>query len=418
MKVLHLSTHDTHGGAARSAYRLHQGLLEAGVDSQMLVLYRHSKDPTVTSYTEKQSFLRRAFQHVHSNWINASFKKYADTRPAGLELFSGARTPYALKNLKPSNAAVINLHWVAGFVDYEQFFLHAAARQPVVWRLSDLNPITGGCHYDHGCGKYLSGCGACPQLGSHTEKDLSYKTWQQKQAIFERINPDRLHFVAQSEWIKKQVQRSDLVKRFPVSVIPNGLDTGVFAPRNREAVRVALGIPQTARVLLFVAQSLTNRRKGFGLLAEALRALKDVDDLYLLSVGEKEFNVELSIPQLHLGVVSSDRLLPLAYNTADIFVIPSLQDNLPNTVLESIACGTPVVGFNVGGIPDMVREGQTGWLVPGGDIRALCEVIKYALNHEEERKAMSRRCRDVAVAEYDLEIQVQRYVSLYESLLA
>jgi glycosyltransferase involved in cell wall biosynthesis len=178
-----------------------------------------------------------------------------------------------------------------------------------------------------------------------------------------------------------------------------------------------LGIPVTSKVLAFVAMSTTVRRKGFALLAEALGSLEEVEDLVLLSVGSKKPELDTSIAHLHLGRIYSDRLLAAVYSAADAFVIPSLEDNLPNTVLESLACGTPVVGFDTGGIPDMVRDGETGCIVPAGDVSALRNAIVYVLQADEERAAMGARCRKVAVDEYSLDVQARRYTNLYTSLL-
>jgi glycosyltransferase involved in cell wall biosynthesis len=169
-------------------------------------------------------------------------------------------------------------------------------------------------------------------------------------------------------------------------------------------------------VVLFVAQSTTNRRKGFSLLAEALGAL-DVEDTTLLSVGGGEPSLSVNLPHVHAGRIEDDEALSRVYSLADIFVIPSRQDNLPNTVLESMACGTPVVGFNVGGIPDMVRPSETGWLAETGNVRELRQAIETALENDEEREWMGRRCREVVGEEYTLERQARQYRALYESVL-
>jgi glycosyltransferase involved in cell wall biosynthesis len=199
-------------------------------------------------------------------------------------------------------------------------------------------------------------------------------------------------------------------------VIPNGLDHTTFRPRNEQKTRRELGIPDGHNVVLFVAQSTTKHRKGFSLLAEALGAL-DVEDTTLLSVGGGEPPLSGNLPHVHAGRVEDDEALSRVYSLADIFVIPSRQDNLPNTVLESMACGTPVVGFNVGGIPDMVGPGETGWLAETGNVRELRQAIETALENDEEREWMGRRCREVVGEEYTLERQARQYRALYESVL-
>jgi glycosyltransferase involved in cell wall biosynthesis len=179
-----------------------------------------------------------------------------------------------------------------------------------------------------------------------------------------------------------------------------------------------LDIPQEARVLLFVADSVANRRKGMSLLVETLEDLQHREKLFLLSVGGSAASIDTAFSYLHLGKLSNDRLLAMAYSAADIFVIPSLQDNLPNTVLEAMACGVPVVGFATGGIPDMVRPGITGLLVPTGNVALLRSAIEQLLDDPETRAAMGRNARRIAVAEYALEVQARRYVSLYHQIIS
>jgi glycosyltransferase involved in cell wall biosynthesis len=183
------------------------------------------------------------------------------------------------------------------------------------------------------------------------------------------------------------------------------------------AVRAALNIRQDARVVLFMSDSVTNQRKGFNLLTEALHGIETVDNLLLISIGSGKPVISSDIKHLHLGSIQSEFLMSVALNTADVFVIPSLQDNLPNTVLEAMACGIPVVGFDTGGIPDMVRPGETGLLAPLGDVRALREAISQCLHDREKREAMGVNGRKVVEREYTLEVQAKRYIALYEQIL-
>jgi glycosyltransferase involved in cell wall biosynthesis len=353
-------------------------------------------------------------RYLQRKSIRWDFQRYEDTRPEGLEPFSDDRTQYRLQDVQDLDYDILNLHWVAGFVDYRHFFGQCVGRYPVVWRLSDMNPFTGGCHYDAGCGKFRQECDACPQLGSDRRSDLAHNVWERKRQAFQQIPDTQLHFVAQSRWIRDQVQASPLTSRFPTTVIPNGLDTELFRPRDGKGFRRSVGIPENARVVLFVAQSVSNRRKGFQLLLEAVQQL---DDVCLLSVGGTQPKFDTNVPYLHLGSIDSDVLLSAIYSSADLFVIPSLQDNLPNTVLEAMACGTPVVGFDTGGIPDMVRPGVTGWLAEVGNVRALREAIEQALSDDTIREQMGRQCREVVEEEYALEVQAKRYAELYNNLL-
>jgi glycosyltransferase involved in cell wall biosynthesis len=213
------------------------------------------------------------------------------------------------------------------------------------------------------------------------------------------------------------VKRNSLLNRFPVTVIPNGVNTETFAPRGTRSARDTLGLPQEVRVVLFVADDISNRRKGFSLLAEALSGLTGVANLLLLSTGRGTPVLQSQIPHRHLGHIDNDRLLSLAYSAADVYVCPSLQDNQPNTVLEAMACGAPVVGFNVGGVPDMVRPGLTGLLAPPEDVAGLRNAILEILRSPEKQAEMAANCRRIVMDEYRLEDQIRRYTQVYETAL-
>lgn len=418
MRVLHLSLNDQAGGAARAAYRLHQGLRALGVESALLSAIKTSDDPSVGALgrpADRRTYLRRRLRLA---LIERAYAAYPG-RPAGFEPFSDDRSQYGgelVRRLPPAD--IITLHWVARFLDYGAFFGSVPRRTPVVWRLSDMNPFTGGCHYDGGCERYLAMCGACPQLGSRRPNDLSNQVWRRKRAALDQVPPGRLQIVALNQWVAGAARRSSLLQGVPVHVIPNGLDTESFAPRDRALAREALGLPPDALVVLFVAASTTNRRKGFGLLAEALAGLSDLPGLQLISIGKGAPRLEARIPHLALGQLSQDRMLSIVYSAADVFAIPSLQDNMPSTVLEALACGTPVVGFDAGGIAEMVRPEVTGLLAPSGDVVALRAALRRLLADAELRRRLAVRCREVALQEYAQEIQARRYLALYEQILA
>jgi glycosyltransferase involved in cell wall biosynthesis len=389
-----------------------------GCESTLFVLQAQSSDPGVlTFHGREEALLKRLRWRLRALYIGRDFAQHESSRPAGYERFSDDRSVYGADLFKrlPSSD-VINVHWIAGFVDYLTFFTTAPAAIPIVWTLHDMNAFTGGCHYNLGCSRYTDSCGACPQLGSSTSMDLSRQVWQRKKRAFAQVPTQRMRIVTPSRWLAHEVQSSTLGKSFAVSVIPYGVDTERFAPRNRASARDALGIPRGAAVVLFLADAINIRRKGFALLAQALAGL-EVPNLFLLSAGRGMTPMDLKAPRLHLGAIDNDRLLSIVYNAADLFAIPSLQDNLPNTVLESLACGTPVVGFNVGGIPDMVRPNVTGLLAMAEDVTSLRGAISELLRDRLRRTTMAAHCRRIALKEYALDVQAQRYVELYQSIL-
>lgn len=419
LRVAQISTYDTAGGAALPVYRLHRELIGRNHHSRMLVARKDSNDPSVEAAPRHAGgVFGKVRCRLRRERIARELAPYRSTRPDWPEKFSDDRSSWDWRDPERFGSLdLINLHWVAGFVDYAEFFQAVPHQVPVVWTLHDMNTFTGGCHYDAGCQRFTARCGACPQLGSSRDGDLSRRIWTGKDDLFASLDGSRLHFVTPSRWMAEEVERSSLLGgRFAVTVIPNGVNTDEFSPRDRAAARATLGIPHDSSVVLFVAYSVAPRRKGFDLLREALLKLTGLPDLLLLSVGAGTAP-DLAVPQLHLGKVAQSRFLSLVYSAADLYVIPSRQDNLPSTVLESMACGTPVVGFDVGGIPDMVQPGRTGALCPAGDAPSLALAIESLLGDPEGRAEMSTRCRERIVEEYSMEGCVSRYEGLYERLV-
>lgn len=382
----------------------------------MFVANCRSGDRSVTAFSPPMNFRSRLRRVLQRELLWRAFVRYQSSRPPGYDSFTDDRSEHGAAPLSQLPfCEVINLHWVSGFLDYQSFFSLLPRRVSIVWTLHDMNPFTGGCHYNEGCSRYTQGCGACPQLGSHKLKDLSHKIWQRKQKAFAKLESDRLHIVTPSIWLAEEAKRGPLLERFPISGIPYGVNTKVFSPQDPSSARAALELPQNAKVVLFIAVSTATRRKGFVYLAEALSGLKEIPNLLLVSLGHGKPTIHSDIAHLHLGHIDNDRLLSLIYSSAEVFAIPSLEDNLPNCVLESMSCGTPVVGFKVGGIPEMVRQGVTGLLVPPQDVKALRAAIAELLQDPAKRTKMAANCRTIATEEYSLEVQVQRYVDLYET---
>lgn len=426
LRVVHVSTHDAVGGAARAARRLHAGLLRMGHDSTMFVAHQKSSDPTVQVFQPTVSPGKRLERQGRRAEIQEDFARYEESRPEIYHIgdsFNDDRSPFGAEPLEQlPECDVVNLHVISGFIDHQAFFSSIPEHTPVVWTLHDMNSFTGGCHYDYGCGKHTANCGACPQLGSHDEEDLSRQSWRRKHEVYSQIDKDCLHVVGASRWLADEARRSSLLGSFPVTTIPYSLDTQTFAPRDRPDSRFSLDLPQDARVVLFLTDSIVTRRKGFALLAEALNGLKDVPGLLLVSIGNNPAVLENppiveSIPHRHFDFIHDDHLISTIYSAADLFVIPSLQENLPQTTLEAMSCGTPSVGFDVGGIPDLVRPGVTGELIPVGDVGALRDGIRSLLKDEEKLAQLSANCRRVVVEEYAHDVQAGRYAELYRSLI-
>ncbi len=417
MKVLHICTQD-YGGAGIAAYRLHIGLKSIGVESKMLVLHSSSSDDDIVRFVQNNNIFRRLWDKFGKRLISSEFNVYKDTRPRGMELFSDDRTIYDIgKHSLVKEAEIINLRWITQMVDHREFF-RDVHNKAIVWRLSDMNPFTGGCHYSQGCKKYETGCGACPQLGSMDPGDLSRRIFKRKEKAYKDC---KIHIVTPSRWLAACVRQSQLFRKYNVEIIPNGLSTSIFTERDKQYSRELLGLPKDKILILFGAQSVTNIRKGIYYLEKALMLLRNrVDDLNIglaifgsnssAVLGDAGFSV------YPLGTIHDEPLLSCVYSAVDMFVMPSLQDNFPNTVLESMACGTPVIGFNIGGVVDVIKPRETGLLAQTRNAEELAEQIKWMIYHSKERKQMGLNARKVIEQEYTLEIQAKHYLRLYESI--
>jgi glycosyltransferase involved in cell wall biosynthesis len=418
LRVVHVTSYYGGGGAATAVLRLHTGLRRLGVDSMLFVGSSPDQlqDPTVRVFTPPATLLARVRRRIRRLQIARAGGPVSP--PSGYEMFSDDRTVDGadlIPQIPPAD--IVHLHAMLHIVDYRAFFRAVPQRTPVVRTMHDMSFFTGGCHYDFGCGRYTNRCGSCPQLGSHHDHDLTRRTWLRKRAAFDAVPSGRLHLVAPSRWLAEEARHSTLVGNFPITVIPYGLDTEEFRPRDKASARQTLGIPVQVNVVLFVAEPLTRRLKGFALLAQALDQRRHLRDVMLVSAGSGRPPAEVKIPHLPLGHVRDPHRLALLYSAADLCVVPSIQDNFPQTALEAMACGTPVVGFAVGGIADIVRPGITGSLVSPHDVAALGAAIEDLLQRPAQRAEMSAHCRRVAVEDYPLERQPQRYLDLYESIL-
>ncbi len=411
------------GGAGTAALRLHEGLTRIGTNNTFFVQnigkWRDKTALLSQSHpsSENEKFISpewRAFQTAN----HQALSQYP-YRPSGVEMFS---IPWAATKLKDifelQNADIINLHWISGTLSVADNVDFLKGKK-IVWTLHDMNPFTGGCHYAGECRGYEKYCGNCPQLGSNQENDLSREIWKTKKLAYRELD---IEVVVLCDWMAKCVKQSSLLSSFPVHVIPNGLPTDIFKPYPQDQIRDSLQIPKDAFVILFGANTVTNARKGFVHLVGALERLIKLSpsgQFALATFGNHAQAAvqHLGLPTFAFNYVDKESELALIYSMADVTVIPSLEDNLPNVVLESLACGTPVVGFDVGGIPDMIEHQINGYLAPTGDVNELAQGIRWIMDQKKTRSQIRLKCRETTLSRYNLPLQAQRYQELYEICL-
>jgi glycosyltransferase involved in cell wall biosynthesis len=416
MKIVHLSHTDNGAGAGRAAYRIHSALRDLGADSRMLVSQKRTADPSVQ--TMSGSGL------VH--W-RVRVAEYLEAR-AGRALARDASfflSPARHGYFHPARAAVVReadivaTYWINGaFISPESL---AAINKPLVWRLSDVWPFTGGCHYPGTCERFESQCGDCPQLRQPGPKDASNRLWLRKKNAWHALD---LTVVAPSYWMAGLARRSSLFADRRVEVIPTGVDLERYRPGDRWAARARWGLPQDRLLILFSAMSPTDGvRKGYWELRSALELVAQSPLASRIQAVVFGSDVPLPadllpIPAVSLGRLQGDEALAAAYNCADLVVVPSLEDNLPNVALEAIACGAPVVAFDVCGMPDIVMDGWNGRLVAKSDPENLGRAIVEMLVGNQSLLAMRFNARSHAEENFSLSEQARSYLRLYEQVLA
>lgn len=413
MKILLLNTSDISGGAARAAYRLHRGLQTIGVDSQMLVQNKTSDDLTVISPQTK----------LEKGW--AKIRPTLDAIP--LQLYQKRdRPPYSVQWLPERIAAkiaeidpdIIHLHWICG--GYLNIETIAKFNKPIVWTLHDMWPFTGGCHYSGECDHYIQSCGACPQLHSHRNWDLSRWVWQRKAKAWKDLN---LTIVTPSRWLAKCAKVSSLFQGLRIEVIPNGIDNQRYKPIDKQLAKNLIGLPSDKQIILFGAVDATSDpRKGFHLLTSALQKLsyslkQDQIELVVFGSSQPSQPPDFGFKAHYLGRLNDDISLSILYAAADVFVAPSIQDNLPNTVMEALACGTPCVAFNIGGMPDMIEHQKNGYLALPFEVEDLARGIAWVLEDKQHWQSLSWRARKKVEQEFTLERQAKTYLKLFEEIL-
>ncbi|SDN44385.1 methyltransferase, FkbM family [Desulfonauticus submarinus] len=410
-----------YGGAGTAALRLHEGLLSIGEDSKLflnnLKKWKECSFPLYDKPVKQRTHFISPGWQFFSNHIKKIIEPYK-RRSDYLEIFTDLCSTNQISNiLEVKEADILHFHWIAGTVNLakEVDFLKT---KKIVWTLHDMNPFTGGCHYSNGCEKYKEMCGKCPLLGSDREQDISRKIWEQKREIYKQLD---ITVVAPSKWLAECAKNSSLFKNYPVHIIPYGLPLDTFKPYDKNKLRNLVNIKRNDFVVLFGADSISNKRKGIKFLLDTLvhlKALQKKESIVLAVFGRNtEVVSQLGFPVISFGYVEDESQLAQIYSLADVTIVPSLEDNLPNIVLESLACGTPVVGFEVGGIPDMIKHKYNGFLAPPKSSEGLLEGILWAIAQKKYNQNIINNCREFCKKNFSLDLQANRYKKLYDDIL-
>jgi len=418
MRILHLNTYDLQGGAARAAQRLHAGLRNLQHDSRMLVCHKTSNQeqviPAELQILEQPSKLAQRIL-LKGNVHNRT--------PASNTHFSLPEPSWDISRHPEVQASqILNLHWVAEFVSLPSLARLARTGRPVVWTLHDQRPFTGGCHFSAGCQHYQIECGRCPQLQRFSDRLPRAVLADARNAL--RKAP--LTIVSPSRWLADCAKQSALFRNSRIEVIPYGLDTRVFCPQAQ--ARREHELPANAVVLLFGADCVRERRKGFQALTAGLSAAMenrpfreaiDAGRVMVACFGDPDLEQPPSaVPIRNLGRVTSDAALARIYSAADAVLLPSLEDNLPNVMLEAMCCGTPVLAHQVGGVSDVIVNDHNGLLVPANNPGLFGAALRQLASDRALRERLAAACRNEMPSLFSLKVQAERYLALYEELLA
>ena len=420
MIVATYNSSDNHGGAAKAAFRLNAALRSAGVEAFFFCRHKQTRDPFCVRLTERRSELPQGLKRLETFWTDTARHFLISQNRTGLSSTIFSADPFGLDVTEAPAAAIArihHLHWCSHFVSPAAIRFLRDTNRPIFITLHDQWWMTGGCHYSAGCTKYETDCAQCPQL-------LSDPAELTKTALAEKIDAFAgcdVTVVTPSGWMADCARRSAVFKDADIKVVRNPIEVDVFAPLSppeRADARAELGLYDDDVAILFGAQTLADRRKGFNELVQALKLVKERTErrLFLISFGRpaKHALSAAGIPAMDLGEITDDKRLAQIYGAADLFVIPSLEDNYPNTIVESLACGTPAVGYAACGIGDLIDGETTGVTAqPVGDIPALADAILAGIENFTGSDEVRQACRSAVATSHHADTIAAKMIDLY-----
>lgn len=419
MRVVHITFSDSIGGASHSIRCLNKELLRAGIDGKLVVMRQESDDPTVIK--AKNSLFGRVLSSISPSVDAFPLRFYRRNSkiiwsPGLFDLFGLERLPVIL------NTDIISLYWVCyGFLSPKTIGKLLRTGKPVIWRLSDMWPFTGGCHYSGSCTRYEDKCGCCPQLGSSRDRDLSRFVWNRKKRWWQG-NP--LTIVCPSKWIARCAQHSSLFRDARIEIIPTGVNINLFKPIPKEVARSILSLPLDKKLILFGAISaLDDNRKGSQYLINALDIINQhnhekLPELLIFGTMKRPNRPNWKFDVHVMGHIRDEITMALLYSAADVFVAPYVEENLSNAVLEALSCGTPTVAFNIGGMPDVIDHLQNGYLASPLNVEELSNGINWVLSEQKRWVNLSIGARKRIEQGFTSEMQAKKYIQLYKEVLS
>jgi len=411
VRIIHLSYCDINGGACRATYRIHQSLLKQGVYSRLWVNEKLSDDWTVEDLNNKTI---KVLNKLRPQVINHSLVKMLKTENKIIHSPSVLPSNW-VKHINNSDVDIVHLHWIQG----EMLSIKdiSKIKKPIVWTLHDMWAFCGAEHYTND-NRWREGYYRNNRPNYELGFDLNRWTWNRKKKYWK----SPIQIITPSNWLAKCVKESALMKSWPVSVIYYPIDTEQWAPMDKKHARQLLNLSQDANLILFgAAGKKKDPRKGYDLLLSALECIKadkKIKKIELVVFGQSKpkSQPDLGFPIHYFGHLYDNLSLRALYSATDLMAVPSRQDNLPNTAVEAQACGTPVVSFDIGGLPDIIEHQKTGYLAKPFDTNDLAQGIDWVLNAENYSE-LCKNAHDKVLKEFDSEVVAKKYIALYEKIL-
>ncbi len=405
---MHLIGGDEKGGAARGSLWLHEALLNNGVKSSVILQYGEVNDPNI--HVVDNSFIKLKLQKFRKIRDQIPFRIYPKRKRY---IFSpGIFGLDFTKHYLILNADIVHLHWITNaFFDIKTL---SRFNKPIVWTLRDMWSFTGGCHNSMDCNNYKSGCGKCPHLGSNNLNDLSRWLVKRKQKSYQNsFTP-----VAISKWMRASARSSLLMRNYDIRLIYNGLNTSVFKPADNKIVRENLNLPAEKKIVLIDAQATMHIWKGYNELKICLERLRSKGYLFLF-FGETDdlFIKQLKTDCISLGKITNDKKLSEIYSASDVYLTPALQEPFGKTIIEAMACGTPVVCFDANGPKDIVDHKKTGYKAIPYDPVDLSEGVKWVVSDKQRTNQLGNESILKINNHFDINIIAKQYINLYNFLL-
>jgi len=413
MKITLLSTYYKNGGAAIACKRLFEALCKAeGISAKLVVTGDEEREGVVSVSKSFLGKVKRWMAFIQETLTYMMVERSLKYRYA----FSPAVAGVQLVNVSAvKESEVLNLHWVnQGFISLKTLEKLRKSRKRIVITLHDMWLFTGGCHYTGECRNFSQECGFCPYLKNPRENDLSYQVWKKKKKLF---SPSFFSVVTCSNWLKKEAEKSSLLQGINIEVIPNPINTDTFFPVEKTIAKRSLGLKENIKYILFGTMNVNEERKGFVFLKEALENLK-AKNYHLLIFGKasEEMFVNLPLSFTNFGKITDESILVNLYSAADVFVLPSLEDNLPNTVMEALSCGTPCVAFETGGLGDLIENRKNGYLARFKSSEDLAKGINWILE-SEIYQSLSEEARNKVVKNFSESVVSDKYLKLFQNII-